>query len=184
MFCVLIIYTVACKSKEKGSIEEADSANQANLDTALKRKDIVIDENSSTYLVRIAGIIMVEKELTNVARHQAVSVPVKDFAAKLYSELSGIYDSVTAIAMRKNIVLPSTISEEGSISIELVKKARGKLLDKSFINSILKEQESLQALFTNAMTESKDADIRSFSDLTGILLRTYTTTAKAIERKL
>lgn len=174
----------ACNNRGKDSIEKADSANQANLDTALRQKGVVIDENSSSFLVRVFDICTAASQMTAIAKHQAVSVQVKDFAATLYLELSTIVDSIKMIGNRKNVVMPARVSVDRSEEIESLRSARGRNLDKDFLKHIINSQESAMREMEDAMLDSKDEDVRSFADLTLILFRKYLTTALTLQKSI
>lgn len=173
-----------CKGKTKDSIVKADSANKAKLDTALNHNQVVVDEKSSAFLVRISDEVKAEMQITGTARHVTISQIVKEFAATVYLELATINDSINNLAIRKNVVLPGAISKEGMQDINSFQKSRGSDADKLYMNYIIKNHESIIPDFEKAMLDTKDQDVRSFADISLMLFKKYLNTAKAIQSKL
>src|SRR5687767_9178973 len=111
IFLYLILF-VSCNNRSSDEVAKADSANRAILDSGLQHNQVVIDEASTNFLVRFSNIVDTEKEIASIAMHEGINPSVKDFAATLYRELSGIKDSIGSFQVQKNIVLPSVIPGE------------------------------------------------------------------------
>ena len=174
---------LACNNAGKDSVEKADSANTANADTALNRNEVVIDENSSSFLVRVANGGMAEVEMTMQAEQKAVYEDVRSFAAMLHRDHSGVNETVRSLAVQKKITLPATISAEKQKEIDHLKKNTGKNLDREFIKTMIKNHEAGITMFQQAMQDAKDAEVRSFADKTRPTLRAHLDSAKALQKK-
>ena len=173
----------ACNNSGNDTVNTADSANRANQDSALNNNQVVIDENSSSFLTKVANAGMAEAEITSMARDKAVNQPVKDFAGMLYNDHSAVNAQVKSMAASKNVVLPDSISSEKRDQISDLNKKTGKNFDREFLSVMVKNHEASIDLFEKAMTEAKDADVRSFADKTLPTLRIHLDSARALQKK-
>jgi putative membrane protein len=180
MSCVVF----ACNNSEKNSVAKADSANQANRDSAINQKTIVVDEGSTAFLVRAANGNMTEVDMAAIATQKAVFHPVKNFGSKLLHDHSALYDQVKSLALQKNIVLPETITGEKQKDIEDLKRKKDIQFDKAFIQEMIKRHEETIRMFEKALTEVKDPDINSFADKTLPLLKAHLDSAKTLQKSL
>lgn len=180
----VVALACACNNNANDTVEKADSINDANQDTAINRNaGVVLDESSSTFLTAVANSGMAEVELAGVAQQKAVNQPVKDFAAMLYNDHSGVNSQVKTLASQKNIVLPDSISSDKRDMINNLQKKSGKNFDKDYLDAMVKSHEKSIDLFNKAMTDAKDADVRAFADKTLPALRMHLDTAKALRAK-
>ncbi len=173
IFSILIF---SCKNAPKDSIEKADSANKANLDTALNNQQVVVDEGSSDFLVRFFDEVQAKKELASYTMHNGVSPGVKNFAATLYHEMQTMGDSIQSLRMRKNIVLPSMISPAKQTVIDKIKSARVNKVDELFIEEFKTGFKQIESVLNDAMQNAKDQDVRSFADISLIIFKKYLST--------
>lgn len=180
---VLPALLIGCNNSSKDSVEKADSTNQANLDTGLNNNDIVIDEASSTFLVKVANGGMAETEMASFAQQKATYQPVKDFAGMLFNDHSGVNEQVKTIAGQKKVVLPATISDDKQTEVKDLEKRTGKDIDKEFVRKMIKSHEASITMFENAMLDAKDSDVRSFADKTLPTLKAHLDSAKALQKK-
>lgn len=177
---IYVLSLLACNNKPKDSIEKADSANKALLDTALKNDQQVVDPKSADFMVRFYDVARTEREMAGTAMHLGVVPRIKDFAATIYQELGTMLDSMQSLRMRKNIVLPSTISDEGQAEIKNLKDLRGEKMDRRFLSYVIQTHEKAAERFKEAVENTKDEDIRSFADISAIIFKKYLNTAKTI----
>jgi putative membrane protein len=174
---------IACNGGAKDSVEQADSANAANADTNLNRNNVVIDEESSSFLTRIANSGMAEVEMTTLAQQQATIQAVKDFAGMLHSAHSDLNGQVKSLAGQKNVVLPATITDEKQKDIDNLKKKTGKDFDRSFIKTMVDAHHSSIDMFEKCQRDGKDSDIKAFADKTLPALKMHLDSAKAIQKR-
>ena len=183
LFAVVICVS-ACKGKAKDSVVQADSINKAQLDTSLKHNEVVVDEKSAAFLVRVSDGLKTELQIAGMAQHLAVTPPVKELAATLFHELTTINDSANSLAARKNLSLPGELSKERLDQVEAFKKTLGLASDKFFISYVIQNHETMDEQFKNALLDAKDPEVRSFSDLTLVLFKKYLSTAKKLNAGL
>lgn len=178
-----VMLFISCNNAGKDSVEKADSANTAILDTGLKQNSVVIDEESSSFLVRVANSGMAEIEMTSLANQKANYPQVKDFAAMLHTDHSALNDQLKNLADQKNIVLPATVTDEKQKEIDNLQKKTGKDFDRFFIKTMIDNHQASIDMFLKAMENAKDADVKSFADKTLPALKMHLDSAKAIQKK-
>ena len=178
-----IMLSISCNNAGKDSVEKADSANTANLDTGLNQNSIVIDEESSSFLVRVANSGMAEVEMTSLAQQKATYPSVKDFAGMLHTDHLALNDQVKNLAGQKNIVLPAMVTDEKQKEINNLQNKKGKDFDRFFIKTMIDNHQASIEMFMKAMENAKDADVKSFADKTLPALRMHLDSAKAIQKK-
>ena len=179
IFAFVVLFT-ACNSPEKGSIEKADSANKSNLDTALTHNMVVLDEESSAFLVDAANNSMTELQLGELAQQKSLSQKIKNFSSMLMHDHSVLKDQVKSLAAQMNVVLPDTISNKEQKQIDGLLQKRGAGFDKSFIETVIKNYEDAIGIFEKALQNKKDADINSFADKSLMTLHMHLDSAKSI----
>ena len=174
---------ISCENNTKSSVEQADSANAANADTASNRNNVVVDEESSSFLTRVANSGMAEVEVTSAAHQKATIAAVKNFAEMLHRDHSALNTEVKNLAGQKNIVLPATITEDKQKDIDNLKKKTGKDFDRYFIKMMIDNHQSSIDMFEKCERDGKDADIKAFANKTLPALRMHLDSAKAIQKR-
>ena len=178
-----VVLFISCDSDTKSSVEQADSANAANADTGMNRNNVVVDEESSSFLTRVANSGMAEVEVTTAAQQSATIAAVKDFAGMLHRDHSALNSEVKNLAGQKNIVLPATITDEKQKDIDNLKKKTGKDFDRSFMKMMIDNHQSSIDMFEKCERDGKDSDIKAFANKTLPALRMHLDSAKAIQKK-
>ena len=178
-----VMLFISCGDGGTDSVEKADSANAANVDTAMNRNNIVIDEESSSFLVRVANSGIAEVEMTSHAQQKATNQAVKDFAGMLHKDHTALNEQVRNLAGQKNIILPTTVTDEKQKEIDNIKNKTGKDMDRAFIKTMVDNHQASIDMFQKAMENTKDADVKSFADKTLPALRMHLDSAKAIQKR-
>ena len=182
---ITLFITIACNNEEKkDSVEKADSANKANTDTAMGKNKTVVDEESSSFLVKAADGGMTEVQLGELGQKKAVSQRVKDFSAMMVHDHSAANDKVKSLAAQKNVILPATIGGDSQKKIDGLSKKNGKDFDRDFMNAMVNNHQTTLGLFENAVKNAKDPDVNSFADKSLPTLRMHLDSAKSVRSSL
>ncbi|HKB45543.1 MAG TPA: DUF4142 domain-containing protein [Chitinophagaceae bacterium] len=184
-FIAVTLFTVmACNNEGKDSVEKADSVNKAHTDTAMNQNKMVVDEESSSFLVKAANGGMAEVQLGELGEKKAMSQRVKDFSAMMVHDHSAANDKVKNLAAQKNITLPTSVSDENQKKIDGLSKKTGKDFDRNYIDAMVKDHETTIDMFESAMKNTKDPDVNSFADKTLPTLRMHLDSAKSVRSSL
>jgi putative membrane protein len=174
----------ACNNEAKDSVEQADSANEAKLDSPAARQSIVADEESANFLVKAANDGMAEVECGQLAQQKAKDQRVKDFGAMMSRDHSAANDQVKALAAQRNVTLPDSISNEKRKDKENLSKKSGADFDKAYMRAMVDDHDDAIDLFEKASGNVKDPEVKAFVDNTLPKLRQHLDSARAIQKAL
>ena len=118
-------FVFACNNGSKDSVEKADSANEAKIDTTLANDTttsaktmIGVDATTSDFMVKVADVGMTEVKLGGIAQDKASSKRVKDFGEMMTKDHSKAGEELKSLAGRKKVTLPETIGEDHQKKID------------------------------------------------------------------
>jgi len=184
LYLLSILLFTACNNSNKDSVDVADSTNKARQDSGVNNNGTnVVDEESSSFLVKIANSGMAEVKMTEIAQQKATLPAVRDFAAMLHRDHSAVNEQVKSLAAQKNVALPDSISDEKQKDIDMLNSKTGKNIDKAFIDMMVKNHEAGVDLFDKAQLDTKDPDVRALAGKTLPTLKMHLDSARAIQKK-
>jgi len=176
---------LACNNEGKDSVEKADSANEAKMDSnSTTSKTLQTDEASSSFLVKAADGGLTEVRLGELAQQKATSKMVKDYGAMLIHDHSAANDKVKALAAQRNVTLPDGPGNEHQEAIDKLSKRTGKDFDKTFMDAMQRDHEKDIDMFKDASNKVNDADVKSFVDNRLPTLQMHLDSANAIRKML
>jgi len=164
------------------SIDKADSANERYRDTAMNDSAVVIDENSTTFLVRAANETMTQLEMARMTQQIAAIQSVKDFASTLAKEHQNLQQEIKLLATAKHIILPVAVSTEDQKDINELAEMNGRNYDKTFIKKIIDRYKDGIRLYDVAAKDAADVDIRNFANNSLAKLRMHLDSAQALKK--
>lgn len=176
---------LACNNEGKDSVEKADSANEAKMDSnSTTSQTLQTDEAASSFMVKAADGGMTEVRLGELAQQKATNQQVKDYGTMLIHDHSAANDKVKALAAQRNVTLPTAPGNEHQESIDKLAKRTGKDFDKAFIDAMVDDHEKDISMFKDASNKVNDADVKSFVDNTLPTLQMHLDHAKTIQKSL
>lgn len=175
---------MACNNEASDSVERADSANEAKLDSPSATQSIGADEESASFLVKAANMGMAEVDLGKLAGEKARNQKVKDFGAMMVSDHTNANNEVKSLASQRNISLPDSVSDEKRKDKEDLAKKSGANFDKAFMEAMVDDHNETIDLFEKASNNVKDNTVKTFIDNTLPKLRNHLDSAKAIQKGL
>jgi putative membrane protein len=175
---------VACNNDASDSVEKADSANEAKLDSPSSRPGISTDETSTNFLVKAADGGMAEVKLGELAQQKATNTKVKEFATMMTNDHSGANTQVKSLAAARNVTLPAMPGDDNMKKEQDLAKKSGADFDRSFMSTMVDDHQKTIDIFEDASDDVKDAEVKTFIDNTLPKLRMHLDSAKAIQRRL
>jgi putative membrane protein len=175
---------LACNNDAKDSVEQADSANEAKLDSSTAGKAIATDKESTDFLVNAANGGMAEVEAGQIAQQKATNPKVKDFGAMMGRDHSAADEQVKMLAAQRNVTLPAMPGDAKKKDLEELNKKTGADFDKSYMKMMVNDHEKAIDLFENASSKVNDAEVKAFVDNTLPKLKNHLDSAKAIQKTL
>jgi putative membrane protein len=180
-----MILLASCNNESKDSVEQADSANKANSDSALTgTQTVATDAETSSFLVKAADGGMTEVQLGQLAQEKGNDPRVKDFGSMMVHDHSAVNDQVKALAAQRNVTLPDSVSDEHKKQIADLSKKTGKDFDKAYVSAMVKGHESTIDLFEKSADKSNDTDVKAFINNTLPKVKAHLDSVKAIQKSI
>jgi putative membrane protein len=189
---VLLVFGIAAlvgcndtdtKQNIDDSVDKADSANERYHDTAMNEPAVVIDENSTTFLVRAANATMTQLEMAHMTQQIASTQSIKNFASMLAKEQQSLQQEIKSLATAKHIILPGAVSNDDQKDINELAEMNGRNYDKAFINKIIDRYKDGIRLYDVAAKDAADVEIQNFANNSLVKLRMHLDSAQALKKR-
>ncbi len=138
-----------------------DSLNVNNSGAAM------VDQNTLDFANKAATGGMMEVELGKMAQKKASSGKVKNFGKMMVNDHTEANNNFKAIATKKNITLPTSLTDDQKKDIDKLSKKSGKEFDKAYVDMMIRDHKDDIKEFGNAQGKVADNDIKNF--ITGTL---------------
>jgi len=176
---------VACNNESKDSVEKADSANKANIDSSsTSNQTVATDAETSSFLVKAADGGMTEVKLGQLAQQKGNDPRVKDFGSMMVHDHSAVNDQVKTLAAQRNVTLPDSVSDDHKKEIADLSAKSGKAFDKAYVSAMVKGHESTIDLFEKSLDKSNDSEVKTFINNTLPKVRNHLDSIKAIQKTM
>jgi len=154
-FC-LVTFTSCTKNTKDDSKEVAEDQNEEKFDNAAL-------EDGSEFAVEAADAGMMEVELATLALSKASSTKVKEFAQAMLDDHSKANEELKALAQKKNITLPTTLSDKHQKKYNEMSEKTGADFDKEYCDLMVKDHKDVVDMFKKARDKAKDPDLKTWA---------------------
>lgn len=184
IFALLFLFTlIACESKKSDdSVAVAEDQNEKKDSTAKDASEFAVD--ASKFAVEAADGGLLEVQLGTLALTKAASPQVKKFAQMMVDDHTKANNELKALAGKKNITLPSVMSEDCQKKYYDIDQKRGTEFDKDYMDLMVKDHKDDIDEFEKAAEKSEDPDIKSWAAGTVATLRHHLEEAQRIRDAL
>jgi putative membrane protein len=180
-------FAFACNNSANDSVERADSANEAKMDTSnnnMNTQAVPVDANTSQFMVKVADGGMTEVNAGQIAQQKAQNQRVKDFGAMMVKDHTAAGEELKNLAGRKNVTLPTSMSNDHQDAINDLNKKTGKNFDKDFMDMMVRDHKKTIDDFKDAQNNTNDADVKAWIEKTLPTLQMHLDSAQAIQKAL
>jgi len=185
VFSAVTIVLWACNNDAKDSVEKADSANKAKIDSPeTTSQPIKVDEESASFMVKAADGGMTEVQLGQMAQNKAVDAKVKNFASMMVQDHSAANEQVKGLARQRNVTLPDSASDDNKKKVNDLSKKTGKAFDKAYMDDMVKGHESTVDLFEKSADKVNDSEVKTFINNMLPKIKMHLDSARAIRKSL
>ena len=175
----------ACNNGANDSVEKADSANEAKMDTSNNMtQGIPVSENTSQFMVSAANGNMTEVNAGKLAEQKAQNSRVKNFGSMMVKDHTAANDELKSLASQKNVTLPNSMGNDQQDAINDLNKETGKKFDKDFIDMMVRDHKKVIDDFQTADNNTNDADVKAWIEKTLPTLRMHLDSAQAIQNAI
>ncbi len=155
-------------SPDKDSKETADSINEAKADSipgdsVTASAQAPASEEDSKFAVDAADGGMAEVALSQLAAQKATDPTVKEFASMMVADHTKANEELKALAQKKNIVLPTSLSEGSQKDRDDLSKKNSKDFDKAYVKQMVRDHKKVIGLFEDAVQKVTDAELKAFA---------------------
>lgn len=153
---IILLSAVALLLSACGSDNDSVKlAHQTNLNSS-------IDEGISKFMTEAADARMADIEEGKLALEKGTNDLVKNYAQQLIDDNTKLLKELRALAGQKNIVLPTTLSNDKADGINDLRETEGKEFDEKFIKMIQRDHKRDLDEFEDA-ADFNDRDIQQFA---------------------
>lgn len=184
--------TACNNSGSSDSVQKADSANTAMMDSAHQQQikedstgpvtTTVIDKESAEFMVAAADGGMMEVLLGQLAQQKSTNSRVKGFGEMMVRDHSKGGDEFKKLAQKKAVTLPDSVSRAHKKEIDNLAKKSGVDFDIAYINLMVMDHKEDINEFEKASKKVKDAEVKALADKTLPVLKVHLDSAKAIQQ--
>ena len=162
----LLVSAAGCNSND--SVKQAQEANEVKADSSTTSTDMGKIEKKgmdydSEFLTKAASGGMLEVEMGKAVVAHAVTPDAKKFAEQMVSDHTKANAELMALAAKKNMTLPTTLSDDHKDVLKDVTEKKGVKMDQEYMKEMLKDHEEDVKEFTDASIKASDPDIKAFA---------------------
>ena len=127
---------------------------------------------------------MMEVQLGNVAMKNGGTRAVKDFGKMMVDDHTKINDQLKDLASKKNVDLPSSVSDHQQKDIDKLSKENGKAFDKDYVSMMVKDHKDDIDAFKKAEDKISDSDYKNFISNALPTLQKHLDAIETIKKKM
>ena len=162
------LLTAAASCNSNDSVKQAQATNEAKADSATASTDMGKVEKKgleydSEFMAKAASGGMLEVELGKLVAARAVTPEAKKFAQQMVTEHTKANAALMALATKKNITLPTALSNDHQTVLKDVTEAKGVKMDQKYMKEMLKDHQEDVKEFTDASINASDPDIKALA---------------------
>lgn len=165
LIIAIMIGLVSCDSKSNDSKNIAEDRNDDRFDDRDNERD-------AQFMVDAAEFHMEKRSLAKLAQDKSVSNHVTELGSALESSNSKSQAELTALAKKKNVILPSTQTKDIKDSHEKLNDQSGNDFGKSYSDKMVSRHKNAIKFYEDAASDSEDAEVRKYAQNTLLTLRT------------
>lgn len=171
---------LGCNNTHKtDSKATADTLN--NMKDSVYKKDVSITKDlvmkvshdDARFAVAAADGGQAEVALGQLASDKGTDAGVKDFGKMMVKDHSAANSKLIALAKKKGISLPASLSEFGQKTKEKLTAKSGKAFDRAYVDNMVEDHQKDIQEFTDACKSLKDPDLKAFANETLPVLKMH-----------
>lgn len=142
------------------------------------------DANDISFLVHATGINLEEIRLGEVAQEKGTTKDIRELGKMMVTQHTKVQSDLTALATRKNITIPTMMSDNASADYNKLNSMAGNDFNMHYANMMVEGHKAAITLFEKESTGAIDPDIRQWAVAVLPGLHTHLDHARACQVKL
>lgn len=176
---ILMAATFGCDRREDQ--RTSNTRDQSRDRTATAPIDNRADES---FFTGAAKANLAEVEFGTVAASKGTDPEVKKFGQQMVDDHSQANASLTDLAQRKGVTLPTSIDEDDREEAAKLANLSGTDFDRHYAALMVKKHEKSVARYEKATKDAKDADVRAFAEKTLMTIQHHQKMARDLSEKV
>jgi putative membrane protein len=170
---------VSCTSNEKKPDDTKDVATEQN-DAKFEASK---NEKDAAFLVNAAEINLMQIKLGQMAVDKGNMKEVKDLGKMMGEEHTKAMKDLQGLAAKKQVTIPTTLTDNGGDAYNKLMKESGKDFDKEYCDMMVDGHKDAIDKFEKAAANSSDQDIKNWAASMLPSLRTHLDQAIVCQKK-
>ncbi len=109
---------------------------------------------------------LAEVQAAQLAQQKAQDQKVKDFAQQMITDHTAANQQLTTLAQQKGLTVATALDDKDQSGIDRLQKLDGKKFDRAYMKAQLHDHQEMLKLLQKEAKNSKDTDLKSFSEQT------------------
>ncbi len=178
----IFIITLTCLSLSLFA-QSTDPVKKANEANEKKEDKKMVDDDAADFLVKSADSRMMDAREGKLALEKATVPALRNYGKLMMKDQAMLLEKIKTLALKKQVTLPSDISEKKAESREDLSKESGKDFDEKFIKMITIDHERDVKLFRKAIDQD-DKDVKEFAQKYLPLIQSHLDKINGIKKAL
>ncbi|HXR83787.1 MAG TPA: DUF4142 domain-containing protein [Hanamia sp.] len=176
--------TMSGNDTNSNKMNSTDTTNRMATDTNKNNANATVDKDAVKFAQEAAEGGMMEVQLGKIAQQNSSTQSIKDFGKMMVDDHSALNDKLKDLAAKKNVNLPSTLTNDQQKKVDKLSKETGKDFDKDYVSMMIDDHKKDIDKFKTAGRNIKDADFKDFVIKALPTLQKHLDSIQAIHKKM
>lgn len=167
----------ACNNASNNSVDNADSANSAKIDSG----DIGLQPGETEFMVKATNGGLTEIELSKLAQQNSKNERVKNFADMIIQDHTSANSQLATLAGTKNVTLPDSLSQDSKSDVDKLSRKAGKDFDKDYMKKMVDDHKKTIDDFKDELNDVKNPQLQAWITNTLPTLEKHLDSAQVID---
>ncbi|PWV56550.1 DUF4142 domain-containing protein [Chitinophaga sp. S165] len=182
---ILLSLLLCCNSSTPDSVKSAKEVNAKRIDTEAPPGDsmaVPLSKDDADFLVNAASDRILGKQLGQMAVDRSDNQKVKDLGAMIVKDLGESEEKLKELAAKKNVILPTDVSNKEQKRREDLMKKKGIEFDRSYVDITVNDYNKDIRDYGRAAKFATDPEVKSFAAGSLALLYTHLDSARNLQK--
>ncbi|HYG17113.1 MAG TPA: DUF4142 domain-containing protein [Bacteroidia bacterium] len=180
----VLVAAPACENKKANNEQNDADGKEMAKDQNEQKFDETSLEKDAEMAVKIADAGLYEVRVSELAQTKATNADVKEFAMMMVKDHTMANEELKAWAARKNVSLPSAMSEDMQKKYNDLNEEKGMDFDKEYMDMMVKDHDKDIEMFEKCAEDCKDAELKTWCNEKLTTLRMHKDHAEKIQEKV
>ncbi len=166
---LLLVLAVLLPSCNDGKPEDTKEVAKEQNDAKFDNKK----EDDAKFLVNAAEMNLEDIQLGILAQNNSMNAEVKSLGKMIETEHSKAFSDLQALAAKKQITIPTSLTDDGQDANKKLMDKKGRDFDKEYCDMMVSGHKDAIKMFEKASSDATDPDIRNWATSMLPALRTH-----------